>query len=111
MIGAADIERVQRVAVNVILSDCNTGKSEFTYTMALVTLNLEPLEVRRRKLCQTFANKTLKSRHSDMFSKNTNQHLTRNRVKFSEQNSRTKRCYKSPLNYLTRLLNDTEPEA
>ena len=64
---AADIERVQRVAVNVILSDCNTGKSEFTYTMALVTLNLEPLEVRRRKLCQTFSNKTLKSRHSNMF--------------------------------------------
>ena len=108
---AADIERVQRVAVNIILSDCNTGLSEFSYTMALVTLDLEPLEVRRRKLCNTFARKSLKSRHSDMFSRNINKHYTRNRVQFSEQNSRTKRCFKSPLNYLTRLLNKTEPEA
>ena len=108
---AADIERVQRVAVNIILSDCNTGISEFSYNMALVILDLEPLEVRRRQLCHTFGKKALKSRHKDMFSRNTNQHYTRNKVSFSEQNSRTKRCFKSPLNYITRLLNKTEPEA
>jgi hypothetical protein len=32
--------------------------------MALVILELEPLEVRREQLCKTFAKKTLKSKHS-----------------------------------------------
>ena len=36
---AADIERVQRVAVSIISSNCMTGKSECTFAMALVTLN------------------------------------------------------------------------
>ena len=49
---SVDIERVQKVAVKVILSDCNTGKSDFTYDMALVVLNLEPLYYRREKLPQ-----------------------------------------------------------
>ena len=56
----ADIERVQRVAVSVILSDCKTGYCEFSYNMALVILDLEPLDVRRENLCKTFAKKTLK---------------------------------------------------
>jgi hypothetical protein len=47
---SADIERVQRVALYIILSDCNTGTCDFTYDMTLVTLNLEPLEIRREKL-------------------------------------------------------------
>ena len=102
---SADIERVQRVAVHIILSDCNTGKSDFTYGMGLATLNLEPLSVRREKLCHTFANKTLKSRHSDIFEKHGYQHETRRKVQFKEHKSNTQRCYKSPVNYLTRLLN------
>ena len=44
---AADIERVQRVAVAIILSDYKTGKCEMSYNMALVTLDLEPLDIRR----------------------------------------------------------------
>ena len=63
---AADIERVQRVAVHIILSDCNTGKCDFSYDMALVTLDLEPICGRRENLCLAFAKKTLKSRHSEM---------------------------------------------
>jgi hypothetical protein len=68
---SADIERVQRVALYIILSDVNTGKSEYNYDMSLVILNLEPLSIRREKLCLTFAKKTVKSRHSDMFQKRT----------------------------------------
>ena len=74
-----DIERVQRIACNIILSDSNTGRCDFSYDMALVTLGLEPLERRRRKLCMTFAKKTLKSRHSSMFVLNTNHHSTKKR--------------------------------
>ena len=103
----ADIERVQRVALNIILSDCNTGKCDMSYDMALVTLELEPLEIRRVKLCKKFALKTLKSRHSDMFPSSI-QPNTRNKPMYSEFTPRTGRCYASPLNYLTRLLNGSE---
>ena len=70
---SADIERVQKVAVKVILSELATGKSDLTYDMALVVLDLEPLEVRRERLCLSFAKKTLKSRHKDMFPENCSQ--------------------------------------
>ena len=102
-----DIERVQRVALYIILSDNITGKCEFDYDMSLVVLGLEPLYIRREKLSLTFAKKSLKSRHSDMFEEQTRIYDTR-QVKnaFSEHNSNTKRCFKSPLNYLTRLLNE-----
>ena len=103
---SADIERVQKVAVNIILSDHHTGLSEFSYDMALVVLDLEPLSVRRERLCHTFAKKTIESRHSDMFQRNRSDHFTRNRVEYIEYKSSTKRCYNSPLNYLTRLLNE-----
>jgi hypothetical protein len=36
----ADIERVQRVAVAIILSDCTTGKCEYSYDMALKPLKI-----------------------------------------------------------------------
>ena len=103
---AADIERVQRVAVAIILSDCNTGKCGMSYDMALVTLSLDPLTVRRDKLCENFAKKTLKSRHSDMFQLNNHQHFTRNKPDFVVGRCNTTRFYSSPLNYLTRILTD-----
>ena len=102
----ADIERVQRVAVSIILSDSKTGSSEFSYNMALVILDLEPLEVRREKLCKTFARKTLKTRHNDIFKVNPNQHYTRNKPEFFENRCNTRRYFNSPVNYLTRLLNN-----
>ena len=101
----ATIERVQKVAVSVILSDSNTGICDYSYDMALVILDLEPLDVRREKLCGKFANQTLKSRHGDMFKHNQNLHYTRAKSKFFKNRCNTKRFYNSPLNYLTRLLN------
>ena len=73
--------------------------------MALVILDLEPLEVRREKLCKTFAKKTLKSRHSDIFKVNGNPHNTRNKPEYFVPTSNTKRFFNSPQNYLARLLN------
>ena len=103
---SADIERVQRVALSIILSDLNTGKSKMSYDRALVTLGLEPLEVRRLKLCKSFAKKSLKSRHADMFSENKHKYSTRIRPQFKTLNCNTYRFFNSPLNYLTRLLNN-----
>ena len=102
---SADIERVQRVAVSIILSDAQTGLCEYSYNMSLVILNLEPLADRREKLCKTFAKKTLKSRHAQMFSQNRNPYATRNKPEFVIPNCNTRRFYNSPLIYLTRLLN------
>ena len=102
----AEIERVQRVAIQIILSNAKTGKSEFSYDMGLVILDLEPLDVRREKLCRTFAKKTLKSKHSDIFNIRKSTHNTRLKKDFSEYKCNTKRFYNSPVNYLTRLLND-----
>ena len=102
---AADIERVQRVAVHIILSDCNTGKCDFSYDMALVTLDLEPLCLRRENLCLAFAKKTFKSIYSDMFI-DSHIHNTRNKSRFHENKANKKRFFNSHLHYLTRLLNE-----
>ena len=102
---AASIERVQRVAVSIILSDSVTGQCDFSYDMALVMLEIEPLKDRREKLCKNFANKTLKSRHADIFTPNPKNHYTRSKPGFQIKKCNSKRCYNSPLNYLTRMLN------
>ena len=100
-----DIERVQKVAVKIILSNPLTGRCEMPYDMALVILNIEPLYIRREKLCRKFAKKTLNSRHSEMFHLNLSEHNTRNKAKFREYKSNTLRCHNSPINYLTRIPN------
>ena len=102
----SEIERVQRVAIQIILSNSKTGKSEFSYSMGLVILDLEPLDIRRENLCRTFARRTLRSKHSDIFNIRKNQHNTRLKKDYSENKCNTKRFYNSPVNYLTRLLND-----
>ena len=97
---SSDIERVQRIALHIILSDHRTGECEFSYNMLLVIFDLEPLYVRREQLCMSFAKKTAKSRHSDMFQKATYMYDTRQaKHTYKEHNSNTQRCFKSPLNY------------
>ena len=106
---SATIERVQKVAVSIILSDHKTGRSCYTCDMAFVILDIEPLEVRRFKLCQKFAKKTLKSRqHANLFRTNHNLHNTRHRSEFFTNRCNIWRYFKSPVNYLTRILNNEE---
>ena len=59
---SSDIERVQRVAVKIILDDR-------PYEQACSSLGLKPLSIRRMPLCERFALKTAdpKSRHTDLF--------------------------------------------
>ena len=74
---SGDIERVQKVALYIILSDTTTGNCEFSYDMALALLAIDPLQERRDTLCLSFANKTLKSRNIGLFP-NTHQCYARN---------------------------------
>ena len=97
---SADLERVQRVAVSIILGS-------LPYTQACDLLGLERLSIRRLGLCKRFAYKTSRnSRHSDLFQVKSGQQYTRkSKNLYREHMCRKSRFYKSPLPYLTRLLN------
>ena len=101
---SADIERVQRVAVGIIL-----GTYEHPYVVSCLLLGIEPLYLRRISLCTNFAKKTAlspSSRHSDLFTQSPNPYNTRTKnIQFIEHSWNHKRFYKSPLPFLTRLLN------
>ena len=94
------LTRVQRKAVATIC--------EKEYNRGCIELNLELLPSRRTKLAQTFASKTVKkSRHKDIFEELPNHHNTRRGKKiWKEPISRTNRHKKSPIPYLSRLLNN-----
>ena len=100
----SDIERVQKVAVRIIL-----GTYEYPNSISCIIIGIEPLFMRRITICTTFAFKTAlssSSRHTDLFMKLIHPHDTRNKeVKFVEHSWNHRRFYNSPLPYLIRLLN------
>ena len=100
-----ELERVQKVCVNIILSDISCSLS---YEVSCTLLNLEPLILRRQELCVRFIQKASKdAQHSDLFFKNTNNYNTRyTKHSYREYKCRNKRFFNSPLCYLTRLLNE-----
>ena len=103
---SAEIERIQRIAVNIIL--CKSGeRNKLSYRKSIDVLGLDSLEKRRLKLCENFAKKTLKSRHSDLFQENHSSHITRCKRTFVEHKTSSERAFMSPLVFLTRLLNKT----
>ena len=69
------IERVQKICVNVILCDTEWN---IPYYVGCNLLGIEPLCFRRTELCTKFIQKTsLNPRHADMFTRNTNTIETR----------------------------------
>ena len=97
----ADIERVQKVAFQIILED-----QYATYKKACVTLNTLTLDLRREQLCLTFAKKNLKSEKT-FFTLDDNPINTRRKKKVvKEFKCRTSRYKKSNLPYLAKLLNN-----
>ena len=98
----AQLERIQRCALAIILAD------QFKdYKTALKSTNLEPLDLRRKTLCYKFALKS--SKHPKFTSwfclsdeKKINTRTKRER--FKPVLARTKRYEKSPIAYLTKLL-------
>ena len=98
---SADIERVQRVAVSIVL-----GETDFNYDSSCALLGLKPLHIRRQELCERFSVKTASplSRHSNLFQIQTSCYNTRN-SSYREHLCHTTRFYKSALPFLTRTLN------
>ena len=96
-----DIERVQKVALKIILSEQYKSYSE-----ALELTGLDSLKFRRKKLCLNFAEKCLKSEWtSDIFKENDSHLNTRNPQKFQVPFARTERLAKSAIPFMTKLLN------
>ena len=90
-----DIERVQKVALHIILGD-----KYDSYRNALKATNLETLETRRDRLCLKFGKKAEKnSKHKNWF-KLKHRTLTRQEgAKYCKTIARTGRLKKSPITY------------
>ena len=96
-----DIERVQKVALRVILnSDYEDNES------ALMSAGLDTLHQRRTMLCKNFAKSCVKSeKMKHMFPLNPSTVDTRNTEKFYVQHATTSRLADSAIPYMQRLLN------
>ena len=102
------LERVQKSACAIIL-----GENYASYKSALRQLDMETLELRRQNICLTFGKKALKSdKFKQWFSINEDSEpviKTRNfkpKPTLKKVKCRKKKYRKSPIPYLTDLLND-----
>ena len=96
-----EIERVQKVALKIILN------SDYEcYDQALAVTGLQNLFERRVTLCKKFATQCLKSEKTrDMFPLNPSSVDTRNHEKYFVQPATTGRLADSAIPYMQRLLN------
>ena len=98
-----EIERVQKVALRIILKD-----DYECYENALEECSLKTLSERRNDLCFSFAKKCTKnSRTADIFPLNDNVYNTRNQEKYFVTPANTNRLAKSAIPHMQRLLNNT----
>ena len=96
-----DLERVQKVALKIILSENYT-----TYDNALRSCNLKSLSERRSELALRFAKKCIKNpKTADIFPYNEPLRRTRITENFEVTNAHTERLAKSAIPFMQRLLN------
>jgi hypothetical protein len=97
-----DIERIQKSAAHRIL-----GEDYISYSAALHELNLELLPSRRNKLCLKFSKTKAEKheKHRNWFKHNTVKVNTRQEKKKYCDKAKHARFEKSPLCFLTKMLN------
>ena len=95
------IERIQKISFRIILDT-----KYQTYNNALVLLESETLEQRRRNLCKKFALKNLNSEYS-FFTPHTQTIHTRSKKKVKEFNCNSATYSKSSLPFLAKLVNSS----
>ena len=97
-----ELKRIQKSAFHIIL-----GQAYTSYSSSLKLLHLKTLHVRRIQLCKKFVKKSVTNdKFSKWFKINEKFTFTRQKQpKYSEVFSRTVRYEKSPISYLTRILN------
>ena len=97
-----ELERVQKVALRIILKDDYSD-----YANALKLTGLETLSIRREKLCLNFARKCVKNTSTqDMFPLKEIKVNTRKPEKYYVPFGRTDRFKNSAIPYMSRLLNN-----
>ena len=97
-----DIERVQKIAVNLILN------KKHTYKEALEILNIPTLKTRRKLLIARFAEKCIaNSKTKNMFETTNKKHtmITRKAKKYQETNAKTVRLARSAIPTMQKHLN------
>ena len=101
------IERVQRSAFHIIL-----GEGYACYENALETLGYDRLSSRRLKLCEKFATRAVKhDQFKNWFSEKSDKSFNMNtrskkaKLKYNEVLTRTNRYQRSPIPFLTNILN------
>ena len=99
----ANIERVQESACHITL-----GEKYYSYRNALEVLSLETLDNRRNQLCLKFAKKCEKhDKFKNWFKLNTKNFNTRSeKLKYCQVQARLSRMEKSPISFLTNMLNE-----
>ena len=97
-----DIERIQKVALRIII------KQEYTsYEYALKSCGLKTLSERRTDLSLRFAKKcTVNPKTTDMFPQTRQERKTRVTGKFEVTRAKTGRLAKSAIPYMQKLLNN-----
>ena len=96
------IERIQKTALHIIL-----GNEYNSYNSALKRTCLEKLSERRKKICIKFAKRAQKHpKFSSWFKTNPKTNSRLKQPKFCPPVYRTERFRKSPICYLTNLLNN-----
>ena len=100
-----EIERVQKSAFHIILGECYRS-----YTSSLKALSMATLHSRRVKLCKKFARKSAKSeKFRHWFKVYSKPSFTRTKpYQYCPVFSRTVRYEKSPISYLTTILNSAK---
>ena len=99
----ASLERIQKTALNIILAE-----QYESYTSSLRITCLLKLSTRRRKICIKFAKRSQKhSKFSRWFKPNTRRTPRIKQPRFCPVIAKKERFKKSPLSYLTTLLNQT----
>ena len=97
-----DLERIQKVALRIIL-----GQNYSNYSNALYLTDLETLKARRVMLSRRFAISCTKNvRTKDMFPLSTRNINLRNPERFEVTRARTNRLFRSAIPTMQRQLND-----
>ena len=96
-----ELERIQKISMKIILPN-------MTYRRAMLELNIEPLEVRRKELTLRFSKNARdhpKLKHLFDWNPKIHDMKTRNPQIF-KTHTNTKRYENSPIVYMQRLLNE-----
>ena len=108
-----DLERTQKSFVKLVLPNkYKTGENN-SYENALLTLNIQTLEERRKQLCLQFAKDSIKhNKLKDLFPENEKKHIMNQgyQEKYKVSFANRDRMKKSSIIYMQKLLNEEDKQ-